>query len=150
MVSYATNYQRPAYPQTVKIPALPYQNNQYQLPDIQKQGKTGYINNYYSQNAYFNNKVIVKDYYNLQPYHHRDYIYGGAHTSISPVISSTSGYIPQFVPPTVNFNYGGYGAQQYGGGYHQPNYGGYAPQPRYGGYQPQPAFCGYQQNNPWG
>ena len=77
---------------------------------------------------------MVNDYYHLQPYHHREYIYGGVHTSMSPVISSTSGYIPPYIPPTVSFNYGGYGGYQ---------------QPHYGGYQPQHVFGGYHYNNRW-
>ncbi|MFN8614767.1 MAG: hypothetical protein U0003_02510 [Vampirovibrionales bacterium] len=91
----------------VTVPPLPYQDNYYQLPDVYQQGGTGYINNYYNQNAYFNDQVVVNDYYNVQPYHNREYIYGGTHTSVGNLISTTSGCIPQFQPPSIGFSYGG-------------------------------------------
>ena len=129
--SYGGGYQKPSsynYNQTVTVPPLPYQNNQYQLPDTYQQGGQGYINNYYNQNAYFNDSVKVTDYYNVTPYHNREYIYGGVHASQSPLISTTSGYIPEYQAPSVNFSYGG-GYGGYGGGYqqqtnYQNNYGG--------------------------
>ncbi len=48
-------------PAPVVIPALPYENNQYQLPDTHQQGPTTAINRHYQQDVYYTDKVIVKD-----------------------------------------------------------------------------------------
>ena len=128
---YHNSYTPPT--QNVTIPPAPNYNTYTQLNPVYAQADNGYINNYYSQDYFIDRQVVVNDYYNVTPHLNSEYVYGGQHNTVSPLISTTSGCIPQFQPPQLSFSYGGCaptsyptcdygcGTQNYGGGGYMQN-----------------------------